>query len=122
MSAGSILDIVLIALLLAGAVGGFLINRKLARLTSAQEELKAALVHFDDAAGRASAALKQLEAGGLSRSAELQSAARKAETLITELSVMTTAGERIAERIEGAVREVRLIGTDKAARKQKRAA
>lgn len=122
MSAGVILDLVLVALLIAGAAGGLLINRRLARLTAAQEELKAALVHFDAAAVRADAALKRLEAGSVARGAELQAAARRAETLLTDLSVMSSAGERIADRIEGAVRDVKSLGASQAARKSRRAA
>ncbi len=110
MSAANILDLVVLMLLLAGGIGGWLIHRRLAKLMAAQEELKAALVAFDTAALRADAALKRLEAGGVAKGAELQSAAKRAEALVTELSVMTSAGERIADRIEGAVRDVRKLG------------
>lgn len=120
MSAGGVLDIVVVVLLIAGGFGGWLISRRLNRLMAAQEELKTALAAFDAAATRADAALKRLEAGGLARGAELQSAARRAEALITELSVMNSAGERIAGRIEGAVKDVRELGAG--VRKAKRAA
>jgi hypothetical protein len=90
-------------------------------LLTAQQELKAALESFDLAAGKADAALRRLEAGGLAKGAELQSAAARAEALVNELSVMTSAGERIAERIEAAVSEVRVIGASRGA-KQRRAA
>lgn len=120
MNAASVLDLVVIALLIAGAGGGFVISRRLGRLMAAQEELKSALTAFDHASARADAALKRLEAGGLARSAELQSAAKRAEALITELSVMTSAGERIADRIEAAVRDMRELGG--ASRKPRRAA
>jgi len=107
---GVILDIVLIVLLVAGATGGVYINRRLQRLTTAQEELKAAILHFDEAATRADAAMKRLETGGLAKGAELQAAAKRAEALLTELSVMSSAGERIADRIESAVGDVRRLG------------
>lgn len=119
MSANVLLDVALVALLILGAAGGWVIHHRLNRLVAAQEELKTALLSFDAAASRADAALKRLESGGLAKGAELHAAARHAEALITELSVMTSAGERIAERIEGAVRDVRTIGD---ARKTKRAA
>lgn len=120
MSATGILDITVIVLLLSGAAVGLHISRRLDKLMKAQVELNAALESFDDAAARADLALKRLEAGGASKGAELHSAARKAEALITELSVMTSAGERIADRIEAAVKDVRRLGAD--ARKDKRAA
>ncbi len=119
MNAASALDVVVVVLLVAGGAGGWLISKRLNRLMAAQEELKSALTAFDTAAVRADAALKRLEAGGLAKGAELHSASRRAEALITELSVMTSGGERIADRIEGAVRDVRQLG---AARKSQRAA
>ena len=110
MSAASILDIVVVALLTAGAAGGWHISRRLTKLMTAQADLNAALTAFDAAATRADIALKRLEAGGVSKGADLHSASRRAEALITELSVMTSAGERIADRIEGAVKDVRRLG------------
>lgn len=120
MNAASMLDAIVVVLLVAGGCGGWLISQRLNRLMAAQDELKSALMAFDAAAHRADAALKRLEAGGLAKSAELQSAAKRAEALITELSVMTSAGERIADRIDGAVKDVRRLGAS--ARKSQRAA
>ncbi|HNR78535.1 MAG TPA: DUF6468 domain-containing protein [Parvularculaceae bacterium] len=122
MTVGLVLDIALIALLLSGAAGGVFISRKLQRLTAAQEELKAALTQFDEAAARADAAMKRLETGGLARGAQLEAATKRAETLLTELSVMSGAGARIADRIEGAVAEVRRLGASGASRNPRRAA
>lgn len=119
MNAASALDIIVVVLLVAGGAGGWMISWRLNRLMAAQEELKSALTSFDAATLRADAALKRLEAGGLAKGAELHSAAKRAEALITELSVMTSAGERIADRIEGAVKDVRQLG---AARIPRRAA
>jgi len=119
MSSADALDILVVALLIAGGIGGIFISRRLNRLMAAQEELKAALATFDTATLRADAALKRLEAGGLARGTELHSASKRAEALITELSVMTSAGERIADRIEGAVQDVRRLS---GARKAQRAA
>lgn len=106
----ALLDTVVLILLVAGGAGGFIISRRLNRLMAAQTELQAALAQFDTAAARADAALKRLEAGGISKGAEIEAATRRAEALITELSVMTSAGERIADRIEGAVKDVRSLG------------
>jgi len=121
MTVGVFLDFAVAAILVIGAVGGVAITRKLNRLMKAQQELKIALDSFELAAGRADAALKRLEAGGIAKGAELQSAAARAEALVNELSVMASAGERIAERIEAAVSDVRAIGASRGA-KPKRAA
>ncbi len=122
MTFSAILDLSLIVLLLVGGAGGFTIIRRLNRLMAAQDELKSALAEFDSAAGRADTALKRLEANGVSKGADLQAAAQRAEALVNELSVMTSAGERIADRIESAVRDVRTLGAAGAVRKPKRAA
>lgn len=110
MNAAMALDIALIALLTVGGAGGWIILQRLNRLKAAQEELRAALANFDVASARADVALKRLEAGSLSKSAELNLAAKRAEELIAELSIMNSAGARIADRIEGAISEVRAIG------------
>lgn len=122
MSGGALLDIIVIMLLALGGAGAWIVNQRLQRLVAAQEELNAALSSFDQATGRADAALKRLEANGLSKSADLQYRTAKAESLVNELSVMISAGERIADRIEGAVRDVRTIGAARNAGKPKRAA
>lgn len=119
MTASLILDIVLIALIGAAALGGLLLNRKLKNLSSAQADLKSALEQFSDAASRTDQALKRIESVGVVKGAELQAAAQRAQKLATDLSVMTAAGERIATRIEDALRDVRAVG---ATRKDRRAA
>lgn len=120
MNTGAFLDVLVVALLVLGGAGGFVINRRLSKLAAAHQELQSALSTFDAAALRAGEALKRLEAGGLARGAALNAATVRAEALLSELSVMTAAGERIADRIDGAVRDVRAIGSG--ARKTKRAA
>ncbi len=122
MSASIVLDIMVVALLCLGGAGGFVISRRLGRLMRVQEELQTALAAFDAAAGKADLALKRLEAGGFAKGAELHAATTRAQALITELSVMNSAGERIADRIEGAVKDVRRLGAVNAAGKPKRAA
>lgn len=121
MSLSVVLDLILVALLVAGGLGGIVVHRRLNRLMAAQEDLKGALASFDDAASRADFALKRLEAGGIAKGVELKAASDRAQTLVNELSVMTSAGERIVDRIEDAVRDVRQLGGAKAA-KPKRAA
>jgi len=110
MNAAMALDVLLILLLAAGGAGGWIILQRLNRLKAAQEELRAALANFDVASARTDVALKRLEAGSLSKGAQLSSAARRAEELIAELSIMNAAGARIADRIESAIGEVRAIG------------
>lgn len=119
MTLALLLDIVLIALLGVVAVGGLTLQRKLRKLAAAQADLQAALETFSGAAEQADAALKRIETAGVIKGAELQAAAHRAQKLATDLSVMTAAGERIADRIELAIRDVKMIG---AAQKNRRAA
>lgn len=119
MTLGLILDIALIGLIAAAAIGGVILNVKLKKLAGAHAELKSALDSFADAASKADDALKRIESAGLIKGAELQAAAHRAQKLATDLSVMTAAGERVATRIEDALREVRAVG---GARKDRRAA
>jgi phage gp46-like protein len=118
MTVGIILDVAVIALIAAAALGGLILNRKLTKLSAAQADLKSALDTFSAAATKADDALKRIEAAGVVKGAELQAAAHRAQKLATDLSVMTAAGERVATRIEDALRDVRAVG----GRKDRRAA
>ncbi len=119
MTPGLLLDFALIALIGAAAAGGVVLNAKLNKLAGAQADLRSALDAFSAAASRADDALKRIESAGVIKGAELQAAAHRAQKLATDLSVMTAAGERVATRIEDALREVRAVG---GARKDRRAA
>ena len=110
MTIGFLLDIALIALIAAAAAVGIILDRKLRKLSQAQADLKAALERFSADASRADEALKRIESAGIVRGAELQTAASRAQKLATDLSVMTAAGERVATRIEDALRDVRAVG------------
>lgn len=120
MTIGLILDIAVMALFAAAGVFAFLLNSKLRKLADAQASLQASLDAFSGAAAQADEALKRIESQGVVRGAELQAAAQRAQRLATELSVMTSAGERVADRIEAALNSVRAVGAS--ARKDRRAA
>ncbi|MEZ5920491.1 MAG: DUF6468 domain-containing protein [Parvularculaceae bacterium] len=111
MNTGAILDITIIALIAFASAGGFFIHRRLLKLMRAQAEFSAALAAFDEATTRASDTLQRLEQSGLARGTELKRAAARAEALINDLSVMNSAGERVADRLEEAIRDVRSIGS-----------
>ncbi len=120
MTIGLFLDAAVIALLVAAGMFAFILNRKLKKLSEAQAALQSSLEAFSSAAGKADEALKRIETQGVVRGAELQAAAARAQRLATDLSVMTAAGERVADRIEAALNSVRAVGAS--ARKDRRAA
>ncbi len=86
------------------------LGRKLQSLRAGQVELLATIERFDEASRRAEKNLNAMQGAGASLNGELSVATEKANALIDELSVMVNAGDHIAGRIEGAVREVRAIG------------
>jgi hypothetical protein len=102
-----ILDI-LIAVLLVGACGfGVVLSRKLGALKAGQTDLAAAINTFDSATRRAEETLQRIEAAGLANGRALSLGAKRAETLANDLSVMIVAGDRVADRIETALGDVR---------------
>jgi hypothetical protein len=113
MNAADFLDVLVIAMLALVGGYGILLNRRLNALRTGQTELQSALAGFDNATRRAEETLKRIESNGLSKGAEIQASAHRAQLLLNELSVMTAAGDRIAERIELAVKDVRAIGARK---------
>lgn len=121
MTLAVILDILVIALIGAAALYGGLLSMRLRKLGAAQAELVASIETFNDAARQADEALKRIETAGVTKGAELLAATTRAQKLATEISVMTSAGERIADRLEAAIGDVRAIGAS-AARKGRRAA
>lgn len=116
-----IIETLMVALLVATCSYCFVLSRRLHALRGGQEELSALISKFDDASRRAeeNLALIQTNSAGVNR--ELAQAAAGANALIDELSVMVNAGDNIANRIEGAVNEVRIIGSQRAASWQRRA-
>lgn len=120
MTIGFLLDAAIIALFAAAGAFAFILNRKLKKLADAQAALQSSLEAFSGAAAQADEALQRIETQGVVRGAELQAAASRAQRLATELSVMTAAGERVADRIEAALNSVRAVGAS--ARKDRRAA
>ncbi|MEZ5895060.1 MAG: DUF6468 domain-containing protein [Parvularculaceae bacterium] len=114
MSVAEILDIIIILALVVAGGYGVVLNRRLNALREGQAEFHAALASFDEATRQVAQMLGRIEEQGLSRGAEIEAASRRAQLVLDELSVMTTAGDHIAARIEGAVQDVRTLGAGKA--------
>jgi hypothetical protein len=115
MMSGEVIEIVVAALLVATCGYCFLLNRRLKALKDGQAELQAAIATFDAATRRAQENLERMEENGLSMGRDLTAVMGRANTLISELSVMVSAGDHIAGRIETAVNDVRTIGGKRAA-------
>lgn len=107
---GAALDLAILILLVAACGGALVIGRKLTALQRAQGNLAEAIAQFDAASRRAEETLEKIEAMGSARNTSLSKAAQSAQALLDDLTLMTASGERIAERIEAAVLDVKKIG------------
>lgn len=103
------LEISIGVLLIATCVYCIMLNRKLRVLRDGQTELTATIARFDEASRRAEANLTVMQGAGAALNRDLAKTALKANGLIDELSVMVNAGDAVAGRIEGAVRDVRTV-------------
>ena len=88
----------------------YVLNRKLQALREGQTELLKTIEQFDSAARRAEQNLNAMQGTGAAMNRDLASATERAHALIDELSVMVNAGDHIAGRIEGVMREVKAVG------------
>lgn len=107
---GLFLEIVVSILLIATCGYCYILDRRLRALRESQAEMLRVIQNFDEASRRAERTLQAMQQHGLNAGRDLETVAAKAQSLITELSVMVNAGDHIAGRIEGAVKQVRSIG------------
>lgn len=110
MTATAFMDGVLALLLCATCVYCVMLNRRLRTLKKGQDDLQAAISVFDKAAASINLTLERLEASGIDQSRDLDRSLDKASAMAAELSVMVSAGDNIAGRLERAVGDVRAIG------------
>jgi hypothetical protein len=108
VSAAFVIDAVVAALLAATCAFCFLLNRKLNAVRMGQTVLADALASFDAAARRAEAALLRVDSGREAARRELEPLLARASGLAADLSIMTDAAERAADRLEEAVRARRV--------------
>ena len=110
MSLALLMDFLLAILLGSTCIYCVVLNRRLKTLKDGQADLQSAITVFDSATKRAQETLERLDANGVGRSRDLELEMAKANALAAELSVMVSAGDSIAGRIERAMGEVRAIG------------
>jgi len=104
------MDFLLTVLLGATCIYCVILNMRLKVLKEGQADLQSAISVFDSATQRAQETLERLEVNGVGRSRDLEMEMAKATALAAELSVMVSAGDNIAGRIERAMGEVRAVG------------
>lgn len=115
MTGAPVIDVVVAVLLVATCGYCIVLNRRLKALQDGQAELQRAIAAFDEASRRAEQNLARMETSGLGMGRDLDAVMARAHALVDELSVMVSAGDHIAGRIEGAVNNVRALGKRRAA-------
>lgn len=116
------IDFVFIILLAATCGYCYMLNRKLNELKTAQNTLGDAIAVFDEASKRAQSNIDKMETLARRKSGDANTIVVKGQDIISELSIMVSAGERIANRIEAAIDDVKMVGKKSSARLKSKAA
>ncbi len=103
MDMNLLLDVLLVVLLTATVVYCFMLNRRLGQLRNAQGDMAALVQSFDQSTERARSSIDELKATAGAVGLELEARVAKARDMLDELQLVTTSGERVAERIEKGV-------------------
>jgi hypothetical protein len=103
-----IAELILELLLAATLCYCILLERRLAAVRKGQEGLSRTVGELNMAIAGAGASLRALKAAAGESAATLDDRLKRARLHIDELSVLTTSGERIAQRMEGAAASPRI--------------
>jgi biopolymer transport protein ExbB/TolQ len=101
------LDIVVIILLATSIISMIVINRRLNQLRENRDELPRLLIAFNDATARAEAGIPKLRRAIEDAQTQLQEKVDKAQILRDDLAFMIERADKIANQLEGAVRQAR---------------
>lgn len=110
---GAVIEILIVVLLVVTCGYCFVLNNRLSMLRKGQTELVEMISKFDEASKHAERNLAVMKANGATAGREIETMTERAKSLVDELSVMVSAGDNIALRIEGVVNEVRTIGASR---------
>lgn len=100
MSISFYIEILLCFLLVATLAFCLILERKLSAMRKGQDGLKVLIAELNGAIGAAGTSMRLLKSAASGAAAELDEKVVKARAAIDELSVLTTSGDRIAQRIE----------------------
>ncbi|MDF1721311.1 MAG: DUF6468 domain-containing protein [Minwuia sp.] len=98
-----LLDVLLVVLLTATVIYCFVLNRRLGQLRNAQGEMANLVRSFDQSTERARSSIDELKQTAGAVGLELEGRVGKARAMLDELQLVTTSGERVADRIEKGV-------------------
>ncbi len=107
MTPALILDGLVAALLLATVIYCFILNRRLSVMRDAQSEMSTLISEFNKAIEQARSGVETLKETAADAGDKLGREVDKARAMADELLLMTDSGERLAERLEGGIGQVR---------------
>lgn len=100
MALETIIDLILVVLLLAAIGSSFLLHRRINVFRKGQEELAELVGQLNEATNQARASVAEMKSNGLVVEEHLKSEITKARALADELSLITEAGDSLADRLE----------------------
>jgi hypothetical protein len=106
MALETIIDLVLAVLLVAAIGSSYLLHRRIDVFRKGQQELAGLVEQLNQATNQAQASVAEMKSSGLVAEEQLKSQIGKARALADELSLITEAGDNLADRIER-----RLVGS-----------
>ncbi|MBU6297957.1 MAG: hypothetical protein KGJ79_01610 [Alphaproteobacteria bacterium] len=104
MTLAIVLESILTVLLAATLIYCIVLERRLASVRKGQEGLKTMIGELNAAIAGAGASLRALKAAAGSAAETLDDRLKRARSLADELSLLTSSGERIAERFDRAAK------------------
>lgn len=95
-----LIDVILAGLLFAAAVSNYRLNKRLSTIREGQAELAELVNKLNNATNQAQVSIEHLRVSGLETQEQLKSEVKKAQALMDELTLITEAGDSIANRLE----------------------
>lgn len=114
-----VLDIVLVALLVATIVYAAMLSRRLAHLRQGRAEMDKTIADFDGATARAEDGIKRLKSHATRLGGDLGRRMQSAQALRDELAFLIECAEERAEELGGAIRAHRAVDRTREARSSK---
>lgn len=107
MALETIIDLVLAVLLVAAIGSSYLLHRRIDVFRKGQQELAGLVEQLNQATNQAQASVVEMKSSGTVAEEQLKSQMAKARALADELSLITEAGDSLADRLER-----RLVGNN----------
>lgn len=95
-----VINITLAGLLLLAVISNYKLNKRLSTIKEGQAELADLVQKLNNATNQAQVSVEHLRVSGLETEEKLKAEIKKAQSLMDELTLITEAGDSIANRLE----------------------